>query len=166
MGNDKLELDAALESRPDDANLWRLAAWSFASKGQYKELVSMALRFLYPRDKTDGAVFSVVEELKQPAPEEALRVVKQLIQTNESNPSYWNLQGVLQRKTGDPVAALESHGRALAIDKNYAPFWYALGRAYEERGDRGRACDAYDKALSLKPNYSKVRLRRSRLCGK
>ncbi len=164
--HDEIELAAALESTPDDAKLWRLAACSFASVGQYNELVSIALRFLQPRDKTDGAVFSVVEELKEPAPEEALRVVRQLIQTNESNPDYWNLQGVLQRETGDLAAALESHERALAIKKNYPPFWYALGRAYEELGDREGACEAYDKALSLKPNYSKVRRRRSRLCGK
>ena len=84
--HDEIELAAALESTPDDAKLWRLAACSFASVGQYNELVSIALRFLQPRDKTDGAVFSVVEELKEPAPEEALRVVRQLIQTNESNP--------------------------------------------------------------------------------
>lgn len=168
FGGNKSHLMAALKTDPTDKNLWRVAAWAFATTEHYEELVSTALKMMDSRDKTEGALIAVVEEfgnLNCPARLEALRLLSRITEVDDGNARYWNLKGVLQRKTRSADEAIRSHRRALAIDDGHPPFWYALGRAYEAKGEREEACDAYDRALVLNPSYAKARERYNNLCG-
>ena len=59
---------------------------------------------------------------------------------------------IVERKAGEPAAALEHFRRALALDPSDARSLAQIGSILEEQGDYAGALEAYEKARALDPN--------------
>jgi tetratricopeptide (TPR) repeat protein len=157
-------LREAVASEPKDSNMWKLLTWSFSDKGQCSKAVLSASNVLENDPPLHGVILTVVEELRDPCPDEALHLLARLIAIDGTRPKYWNVRGVLNRDLGKLDEACLDHEKALSLDPDYPDAWYALGRTYETMGKSGDACAAYSRALVLKPNYTKA-LRRKQALG-
>ena len=59
---------------------------------------------------------------------------------------------IVERKAGEPVAALEHFRRAVALDPSDARSIAQIGSILEEQGDSAGALEAYEKARAIDPN--------------
>ena len=82
----------------------------------------------------------------------AAALLRSGLQQNPDHPAGWNLLGIIELDSGDPVAAQASIGRAVDIDPA-PPLLLNLARAQRASGDRARELETLDRALSADPYF-------------
>jgi predicted O-linked N-acetylglucosamine transferase (SPINDLY family) len=79
---------------------------------------------------------------------------RQVLQTDPLNADAWHLLGVAEHHTGRNEAALQTIGKAIALDGRQAVFHSNLGMVYRALGRPAQALGCYDQALRLNPAYA------------
>ncbi|MEO6809872.1 MAG: DUF6165 family protein, partial [Isosphaeraceae bacterium] len=84
--------------------------------------------------------------------DDAVEVLRQALQINESLPEVHNNLGAALAARGRPVEAVASYRTALRLRPSYAEAWNNLGVALAERGEWTEAIACYRQALQLRPD--------------
>lgn len=100
-----------------------------------------------------GTYLVAVTHFKEGALDRALAAIGTLLERDADNAVYLNLQGAVQRASGDTAAAKQSFERAMAADPDYS--MAAMNRAGLEvlDGDWEQAAAIYQRILARNPNH-------------
>jgi tetratricopeptide (TPR) repeat protein len=78
--------------------------------------------------------------------EEAVRMYRELIESEPASPKLWNELGTAFHQQGELDEAAEAYDRAIELDSAYALSWNNLGIARHHRGESG-VVEAFERAL-------------------
>lgn len=79
--------------------------------------------------------------------------IKEAIRFEPQYAPHWNVEGEILRLLGDPLSAIKSLQRALALDPAAADVYSNLGNVYSDAQDFENAAAAYQKALVVAPGH-------------
>src|SRR5271163_1822091 len=86
--------------------------------------------------------------------DQAAQLYQRILARNARHADALHLLGVLACQQGNPARAVESIGRAIAVDAGVAAFHCNLGEAYRALGQYDRAAACCRVALGLEPAYA------------
>jgi predicted O-linked N-acetylglucosamine transferase (SPINDLY family) len=90
---------------------------------------------------------------------EAEAVYREVLREQPDNADALNFLGVLFAQRGDPAAAIDTIGRAIALQPHAPAFHSNLGKALGEAGRLDAAIASLRRALELAPGYRVAQLR-------
>lgn len=144
--------EVALAAGQEDSLILNLAAWRREEAGDYAgahRLLQRAL-VLAPGDvAVAGAIGAVLR--KEGRPEEALAVLDRVVTAEPRHAAAWLERGYTLEALRSERLAVESYGRALALDPNLAPALGKLADAAARRGDTAAARGYATRALAIDP---------------
>ena len=80
--------------------------------------------------------------------------IKQIIDTNPTQPKYYYYLGEALTDSNQLDQAVEAYRRAITLDPNYAEAYYNLGVILHKQGRLEEAVQAYQQTLELSPKYA------------
>jgi tetratricopeptide (TPR) repeat protein len=83
---------------------------------------------------------------------EALAALSEALRLDPNLCGAWSARGMVRRRMGDRVGALEDFHEAVRRDLQDARSWFQCGALHAERGEHRQAIDAFTAVLHLDPN--------------
>jgi Tfp pilus assembly protein PilF len=144
--------EAALAAGQSDPMALNLAAWRREEAGDYAgahRLLQKALAMAPGDVMILGAIGAVLR--KENRLEEALAVLDRVVKAEPRHSAAWLERGYTLEALRVEPAAIESYGRALAIDPNLAPALGKLADIAAKKGEKESARAQAERALALDP---------------
>ena len=104
----------------------------------------------------DALHLAGVVKLAQGGAPEAVRLLTEAVKLKARSPEAANDLGRALHGTGDHVAAMAQHERALSLRPAYPEALDGLGNAQRALGRLEEALQSYQRALSYRPDYAKA----------
>lgn len=88
--------------------------------------------------------------------QQALHVIKQIVQARPQHPDARNLHGVILKAMGDDSGAVKEIEEAIKIRSDIAQYHSNLGEIERQRGNVDKAMKSLRKAIGIDANYSQA----------
>jgi len=152
------EFQYALDYAPDNGNIERSLAFSFASKGEFDK-AEKAYTKSFGESPEDGYshadfAFLLADSGKK---DRAIAQLSEAVKLEPKDPALHVDMGWMAESKGDFSEAAGEFKQAVKLSPNHAGLWAHLGRVLERLGKNDEAKDAYEKALVIDPKLDETR---------
>jgi tetratricopeptide (TPR) repeat protein len=146
----KRDYAAAIEAFRKATKLDRYFAKAYEAMGRaYKALGR-------PEESTQSMKKAADIYMGNEKEEQAEGVLNEILEQNPDTINVYNTLGVLYRKRGDYLAALEQYEKALKIHPDQPKLYYNIGRLHVDLKDTDKAKENFRKALDLDPDFAEA----------
>ena len=140
---------------PEMPELWYLYGDALARTGRLEEAakaltkaVQLAPEF-WAAWGSLGGVYGGMDQSER-ARDALVRATRAL-----DDPKVWSNLGVIERKLGNPEAAIACFQRAIATDPSLASAWHNLGNAWRDLGAWDDAVACFERIVELRPDNAR-----------
>jgi protein O-GlcNAc transferase len=115
-----------------------------------------SLATIYAMEAISAALATALQHHRAGRLQAAEQGYRQVLAVEPNRADALHLLGVIACQQGQPAAAVEYIGRAIALDGTEPAFHNTLGNAFKDQQDFDAAVACYRRALELKPDYAEA----------
>jgi Flp pilus assembly protein TadD len=154
------EFQYALDYAPDNGNIERSLAFSFASKGDFDK-AETAYTKSFGEDPSDGYshadfAFLLADSGKS---DRAMAQLSEAVKLEPKDAALHVDMGWMAESKSDFSTAADEFKQAVALSPKHAGLWAHLGRLQERLGKNAGAKEDYEKALAIDPSLDETKQR-------